>query len=914
MAVKMSRRRFDRSQPRPDIRANIEERDHLQQTLTELSVRAMGTNRTSSRADNAKNKKQILDVTEDLWYIQNLQEVLESPTSDDDVDLESIARTKQLLEERALEFKQRVKTCLLSYDSSSRKEALPYLRRIQTLYLTSNAAVNEILDQKSQFLQVAAKQSRTARVITRDVALGEFKKLGASVYELIGHTEGLDMEIIGATESSTTPGRHLRISGNFNEQKALKNALVATGLSVEDKSRGETPILVVRLSEPLKPGILRELKENFKREMATLEAKQIFSDIESSHDRILEMTREWQRRNEINPDAETLTSRDEIEYFLEQMLDGLDAEKAHIIQLKERLEAELPLSDLPVSEQTKALKTAKLIVKITEAQTIIIQTQLYTLRRKRENRGDNPNTQVRAGRNTVAPTEMRTAKAPRKVTFKDLERPNIRADVEERDRLEQDLTELSVRSMPVDSSGKAQNKAQILNVVQELYYVQHLQEELEFTASDEGVDLETLAFTQQIIEERAGEFKQTLQDCLLSYSGRAASKKLASQYLSKIQILYDASCARIQEIIGQKMQFLQTDQKVRKRATGVPSEVTRRDFEKLEAALNGSIGKHVENLTIELKDGTPSVPGQHIRISGDHDVQTALKNAIQAVGLTIEEEGGSTPIVVVRLTEPFDSALLIKIRENFQREMLKISSVMPDLLVETAGVMEPSYENGRIAWEYGVYQQELGNNEKAEELLLMAMFNGYGKAYTSLAMMALNYGNASLSKAFIDMGIGVEDPNAYKMLGVYNRVIRSGTIVEQPSSIGDELYEQAHLLQREGNQKEASKLYIRAAFMGNKKAYASIGLHLLTGIPGAVPVNKALAAKYFYMGVAAGHPRAMLNLAKMYEQGDGVAQSDETALGLYKGSFGRTDKKGDFKYSIEKLGSRMPLFSPNTLF
>ncbi|MCX7118827.1 MAG: hypothetical protein NTZ86_02995, partial [Legionellales bacterium] len=326
----------------------------------------------------------------------------------------SIARTKQLLEERALEFKQKLQDCLSSF-GSSQKEALPHLKRIQTLYRASNTAANESLDQKTRALQEAAQQ---------------------------------------------------------------------------------------------------------KRERATLEAQQIFSDIEASHDRILEMTREWQRRNEMNRDAETLISRDEIEYFLEETLDGLDAEKTNIIQLKERLEAELPLSDLPVSEQTKALKTAKLIVKIIEAQIIIIQTQLDTLRRN---------------------------------------------------RLKQDLTELSVKAMGADRFGEAKNETQITDVIEELYHLQSLQERMESPTSVDNPDLESIARTKQLLEERALEFNQKLQDCLSSFG---SSQKEALPHLKRIQTLYRASNTAANETLDQKSQSLQVNMG-RKKMAGASRSATK---------------------------------------------------------------------------------------------------------------------------------------------------------------------------------------------------------------------------------------------------------------------------------------------------------------------------------------------------
>ncbi len=53
---------------------------------------------------------------------------------------------------------------------------------------------------------------------------------------------------------------------------------------------------------------------------------------------------------------------------------------------------------------------------------------------------------------------------------------------------------------------------------------------------------------------------------------------------------------------------------------------------------------------------------------------------------------------------------------------------------------------------------------------------------------------------------------------------------------------------------------------GYEKAYASIAVLLLTGEAGYT--NKPLAKHFLELGVAANHPRAVLNLAKMYESTD----------------------------------------------
>lgn len=100
------------------------------------------------------------------------------------------------------------------------------------------------------------------------------------------------------------------------------------------------------------------------------------------------------------------------------------------------------------------------------------------------------------------------------------------------------------------------------------------------------------------------------------------------------------------------------------------------------------------------------------------------------------------------------------------------------------------------------------------------------------------------------------------------------------ASLGEALYESAIDLQKQEKHYEALDAYVKASFMGFEKAYASIGLYLLTGT-GGIPVNKMLAREYIEMGVRSEHPRAMIILAQMYEKGDGVIQNDREALKLY---------------------------------
>ena len=399
----MSRRRFDRSQVRPNIRTNIEERDRLQQTLTELSVKAMG----ADRFGEAKNEAQITDVIQELYHVQSLQEGLESPTSAGNTDLKSIARTKQLLEERALEFNQKLQDCLLSF-GSSQKEAFPHLKRIQALYRASNTAANESLDQKIQALQVADKQSKTARVKAPERADLNARKVDINAEyrkDLQRIVAGFNMppeftaEINAGTES--TPGEHLRFSAHPKAHyglAALKAALDETGISYEEKAKGTERMLIIRQMPHKKPGFEAQLKQHYVAALkkidseakATKAATQILKDIQVSQDRLSMLARELQSRNKLDLDSMTLTSRDEVEYFTEETLDELDVEKDNIIQLKERLEAELPLSNMPVDEQKVLLQHTQNRVEAIVISAANMRFLIDTARDKRAIRDSTP--------------------------------------------------------------------------------------------------------------------------------------------------------------------------------------------------------------------------------------------------------------------------------------------------------------------------------------------------------------------------------------------------------------------------------------------------------------------------------------------------------------------------------------------
>lgn len=114
------------------------------------------------------------------------------------------------------------------------------------------------------------------------------------------------------------------------------------------------------------------------------------------------------------------------------------------------------------------------------------------------------------------------------------------------------------------------------------------------------------------------------------------------------------------------------------------------------------------------------------------------------------------------------------------------------------------------------------------------------------------------------------------------------------------LYEQAVAAHKKSEFDKAYSLYERSANKQFAKAYASLGLFPLQGI-GACPVDKARAKDLFERGIAAKHPRAAFNLARMYEKADGVEQDNRKALNFYKLALEWEPNSTDYKSKVELL-------------
>ena len=98
---------------------------------------------------------------------------------------------------------------------------------------------------------------------------------------------------------------------------------------------------------------------------------------------------------------------------------------------------------------------------------------------------------------------------------------------------------------------------------------------------------------------------------------------------------------------------------------------------------------------------------------------------------------------------------------------------------------------------------------------------------------------------------------------------------------GETLYENGVIAQKAGHDVEAYSLYERASQKGFAKAYASLGFFALMGYSGHA-INKARAKAYFERGADANDIKALFNLARMYEKGDGIPQNTPVALRLYQ--------------------------------
>jgi len=133
----------------------------------------------------------------------------------------------------------------------------------------------------------------------------------------------------------------------------------------------------------------------------------------------------------------------------------------------------------------------------------------------------------------------------------------IKKDIAARNRLQDDLMELSFSTMGTDEEDAAKNDEQILSVMQALYDIQMFREGWESDTSYDHngwIHLGTTVPVKQQLEQNAQTFKDLVNTCLLSYS--ASSRQRAEAYLKEIQALYDASHAAINAMADQKLSSL----------------------------------------------------------------------------------------------------------------------------------------------------------------------------------------------------------------------------------------------------------------------------------------------------------------------------------------------------------------------
>jgi len=80
--------------------------------------------------------------------------------------------------------------------------------------------------------------------------------------------------------------------------------------------------------------------------------------------------------------------------------------------------------------------------------------------------------------------------------------------------------------------------------------------------------------------------------------------------------------------------------------------------------------------------------------------------------------------------------------------------------------------------------------------------------------------------------------------------------------------------------KKATRLYRRAADLGDMEAMYMVGISYLKG--NGVKYDKKKAVKYFRMAADRGYVLAQYNLGGALRKGDGVTQDDDEALRFYK--------------------------------
>jgi serine/threonine protein kinase len=121
------------------------------------------------------------------------------------------------------------------------------------------------------------------------------------------------------------------------------------------------------------------------------------------------------------------------------------------------------------------------------------------------------------------------------------------------------------------------------------------------------------------------------------------------------------------------------------------------------------------------------------------------------------------------------------------------------------------------------------------------------------------------------------------------------------SPSGEALYNSAVIEHKAGRLYEAHQLYEGAANKHYAKALTNLGLFALDGT-GGQPVDKLRAKTLLEQAAAAGHARAMFNLGRMHERGDGIAVNLPEALAWYRKAYEADPQDQRAKAKMELLG------------
>ena len=143
-----------------------------------------------------------------------------------------------------------------------------------------------------------------------------------------------------------------------------------------------------------------------------------------------------------------------------------------------------------------------------------------------------------------------------------LESSNIKTEIEDRNRLQEDLMELSTQVMGTDVDGAAKNHSQIIAVIQALFNIQQSRKQLELANSTNtlnAMNLEEILSVTQLLKESAYKFDYLVARCLSSFS--SYTQELAAEYLENLKTLFAASNTAINKILAQRYQSLQATTK-----------------------------------------------------------------------------------------------------------------------------------------------------------------------------------------------------------------------------------------------------------------------------------------------------------------------------------------------------------------